>query len=487
MNIEKKKSDKGPQQPLSDEVANNILIEPNVEEKILPYIDSKIIDNTINISKKYKIFPYLFQILIGSLTGDFIPFAGLLLLYWNVPLNNIGPILSFSNLCSFISSFILSVLSNKLSLTGLSYIFTLYGILSSLSMLCLLFLKTIWLKFISLCIFYFMFSPLTPIMDKFTVFIVGRDNYPIYRSSASMSWGVTSSILSIFINHWTTSPDETTSLYCYTPFIFYILGISLSVIIIICSPIYCNDNMSLTHANKNISLVDRSTQDSLNIDLESQKQIEDETQNKVKPKSNTDINTNDENESRQYKIPDLKDNTYEIITLFFLTLTYGITISLLSNYFMIFLHILYQADDSIITIRQIIMIIFEVPTFILFPRISKYLSINLILTISTLLLISRCCAYLFVSNAWMLLIFESFHGILYALFWSCSLHIIYSHYNSQKLHLIFWGLYSGLGTCVGLFLGSVVSSTSAVLYVFLSLIVLNILSLSIHLCLPMLI
>lgn len=143
------------------------------------------------------ILPVIYQLCIGVLTADVLPFISLLLLNDGYEMKTIGLILSIANIGAFISSFILSYVGVKENTPF--WVYLIYSLSS------IFFLILYWefpLKYLTISGYYLFFSPIVAFLDNYTLGYIDRDKYPPYRAFASVGWGLTAALISYFLIFW---------------------------------------------------------------------------------------------------------------------------------------------------------------------------------------------------------------------------------------------------------------------------------------------
>lgn len=147
----------------------------------------------------FMLLPACYQLLIGLLISDVLPFISHYLQLDGYSMNAVGIILSVANLMAFVSSLILSKWPQRLRLT--------YYILSVLSLLFLCVYQywygpaLTYVKAISICLHFFTFGPLPAILDNYTLNYIKRENYPRYRILSSCGWGLSATLISFLLDY----------------------------------------------------------------------------------------------------------------------------------------------------------------------------------------------------------------------------------------------------------------------------------------------
>lgn len=358
-----------------------------------------------------RVIPALLQTCLGALIASIIPFISKYLLDDGYELYQVGLILAFANILAFFSSSLFTLMKPKYVM-----IYILLIVISILSYLAYNYTdqKILWI-----CFYFTFFTPAIAFLDKYTIDHTGIIYYPIYRSTASLFWGITAAIISYFID------------YPLVPIFIYI-GFSILSFIV-----------GIIHENK-YSNVDNTINNQESIVLESLSMI-------------------------------------KIICFILLTFCYSIAMNIIGYYFIIYIDSVFDGNNFITSMRQLLSVSLEIPSFIFYPKLLNYVKNKYILYLSVIFIIIQLMGYLVTTNAKILLIFEILHGVSFALFWSSSFNIIYNNQEKKEtIHFVFWSIFQGLGVFAALILGGyipliplfiftiIVNSFSLLLFMFIN-------------------
>lgn len=399
------------------------------------------------------LLPIFYQLSIGFLTADVVPFITLFLLNNGYNMSKVGLILAIANIFSFLTCLVLSR-TNKDDISQNKFIYTILTLLSIASLIGYEFLSY---QYIWICFYYIFFTPLVVFLDNYTMTSVSRSKYPRYRSFASFGWGITAASISYLLE------NEHVSLF------FYCIHAVLSIfcVIIFKSIVYVKSNENNEQCHHIIDLkndedVKKSSQtiELKNIDncvIKSEKSdlVINPIITSQKDKDTDPIDRTKDNDIIELEQADIK----KISLLMLITLTYTIAMNVILYYFIVYIDEIFQGDKLVTSTRQILSIILEIPSFIFYPYIVKYIKNKYILICSVIFIIIQLCGYLIITNPWYLLIFETLHGLSFAFFWSSCLDIIYSYQNQKAIHFIFWSIFSGLGVFLALIMGGYLTLT----------------------------
>jgi len=286
---------------------------------------------------------------------------------------------------------------------------TLYLSFGCLSLISSMIFEKYGFEWISVTGNFIFFNPILGILDNFTLESIDRKNYNYYRATASTTWGITAFGVTRLLS------DQNICFY------FYTLGILVSCIFII-----------FTQSSSNISQLDSISEDD-------------------------------------------KDNPSLLILYFlmFSSTVYSFSMTYIGSYFIIFVRDIVEVDNDMLSIRQLIAVSLEIPTFLAYSLIKRFIGDTKCLLLSILFIILQMTGYFFITSFYQVLLVESLHGVSYALFWASCLNIIYGYKDSGRIHILFWSFFSGLGVALALSLGYLIPLFT----MFSGLIFLNILSL----------